>query len=135
MVKSDQVRSEGSIPRVPVLPLDEQVTDNLNVEFLFDEPVVVAAGAHTKWARRRKIDLAELIDELWILGGPDTWNSPLTKEIFRARGLSVPEPRVATVSHNPAGPLGGHRSIPRNIFALGVAAAANGKLCRHCAAR
>ena len=72
--------------------------DDLNVEFLFNEMVVVAAGAHTKWARRHKIDLAELVDEPWTFGGPDTWQRALVEEIFHARGLSVPKPRVAAVS-------------------------------------
>jgi DNA-binding transcriptional LysR family regulator len=70
----------------------------LNVEFLFDERPVVAAGAHTKWARRRKVDLAELIEEPWISGAPDTWHRALVNDIFGARGLSVPRPRVVTTS-------------------------------------
>src|SRR5262245_18756229 len=31
-----------------------------------------------EWARRRKIDLAELIDEPWILTGPTAWNRKAT---------------------------------------------------------
>jgi DNA-binding transcriptional LysR family regulator len=83
---------------VPEFLLDEYTTDDLNLESLFDETVVVAAGAHTKWARRRKIDLAELIDEPWTLGADDTWNRALADEIFRAKGLGVPKPRVTAVS-------------------------------------
>jgi len=30
---------------------------------LYDDAPIVTAWAHSKWARRRKIDLAELIDE------------------------------------------------------------------------
>jgi DNA-binding transcriptional LysR family regulator len=86
------------LERVPASLFDEHVTDDLNVEFLFDEALIVAAGMHTKWARRRKIDLAELIDEPWILGGPDTWHRALVNEIFSARGLNAPEPSVATLS-------------------------------------
>jgi DNA-binding transcriptional LysR family regulator len=86
------------LERVPASIVDEHTTDDLNAEFLFDETVVVAAGAHTKWARRRKIDLAELVKEPWASGGPGTWHRALIEEIFRARGLSPPEPSVATVS-------------------------------------
>src|SRR5258708_5309425 len=68
--------------RVPALLLDE-TADDLNVEFLSDETHVIAAGAHTKWARRRKIDLAELIDEPWTSAGPDTWGRALAEEMFR----------------------------------------------------
>jgi len=85
------------LERVPML-VDTQATDHLNYEFLFDETSLVVAGAHTKWARRRKIDLAELIDEPWIAGNPDTWRRFFADEIFRARGLNAPEPRMTTVS-------------------------------------
>jgi DNA-binding transcriptional LysR family regulator len=81
---------------VPLSLVDENATNDLNLESLLDETVVVAAGTHTKWARRRKIDLAELVDEHWALAGPGRWS--LSEEIFRARGLSTPKPSVATVS-------------------------------------
>ena len=86
------------LQRVPAFLLNEHATDDLNVEWLFDETLIVAAGAHTKWAGRRKIDLAELIDEPWTFGAAETWNRALAEESFRARGLSVPEPRVAATS-------------------------------------
>ena len=85
------------LERLPARLVDKQATDHFNYEFLFDETVSVVAGAHTKWARRRKIDLAELIDEPWIPSGPDTWRR-VVEEIFRARGLNAPEPRMTTVS-------------------------------------
>ena len=59
-----------------------------NVELLFDDTVVVAAGADSRWARRRKIDLAELVDEPWIFGARDTWHRAMVTEIFQGRGLS-----------------------------------------------
>jgi DNA-binding transcriptional LysR family regulator len=49
-------------------------------------------------ARRRKIDLAELIDEPWIFVGPTSWNRPWSEEIFRARGLNRPKPLITTDS-------------------------------------
>jgi DNA-binding transcriptional LysR family regulator len=82
-----------------VVPLtDGLAMDDLNLEVLFDDMFVVVAGVNNRWARRRKIDLAELIDEPWILGAPHTWHHALAEEIFRARGLSVPKPSVTTVS-------------------------------------
>jgi DNA-binding transcriptional LysR family regulator len=72
--------------------------DDMTVETLcYDESVVVAA-AHSKWARRRKIDLAELTDEPWILTGPTAWNHQWGVEIFRAADLSRPDPKIATDS-------------------------------------
>ena len=84
--------------RVPEFLLHEYATDDLNLECLSADTLVVAAGAQTKWARRRKIDLAELINEPWTFGAPDTWNGALGEEIFRSQGLSAPRRSVATVS-------------------------------------
>ena len=46
--------------------------NDLNVEVLFDDPWVIVACTNSRWARRRKVDLAELIDEPWIMPPPDT---------------------------------------------------------------
>jgi DNA-binding transcriptional LysR family regulator len=53
---------------------DDPFFDDLNVEMLFDDELVVVVGAQSRWARRRKIDLAELADEPWILAVPGSWN-------------------------------------------------------------
>ena len=84
--------------RVPEFRLHQYATDDLNLECLSAETLVVVAGAQTKWARRRKIDLAELINEPWTFRAPDTWNGAMGEEIFRSLGLGVPRPSVATVS-------------------------------------
>ena len=73
-------------------------TEDLNVEVLFDDDVVVAAGAHSRWAGRRKIDLAELVDEPWILMPSDSWNYRTVAEAFRARGLPMPPISLMTFS-------------------------------------
>jgi DNA-binding transcriptional LysR family regulator len=78
--------------------LHDDAADDLKVELLSDDTIIVAAGAHSKWARRRKIDLAELIDEPWVLAGPTSWNRTLTEEIFLASGVSMPKPMVTTDS-------------------------------------
>jgi DNA-binding transcriptional LysR family regulator len=80
-----------------VRPLTDE-EDDLNVEVLFNDRMVLTAGTHTRWARRRKVDLAELIDEPWLLPAPETWNYTLLKEAFQARGLPMPKARVVTLS-------------------------------------
>jgi len=41
--------------------IQERSADDLNIEFLFDDPLVIVAGQRSKWAaRRRKIDLVVL---------------------------------------------------------------------------
>jgi DNA-binding transcriptional LysR family regulator len=77
------------------MPLAE-FADDLNVEFLFDDRLVVAAGMHTRWAGRRKIDLAELIDEPWMLPPPGRWTYAYVAEVFRARALDVPKVSLMT---------------------------------------
>jgi DNA-binding transcriptional LysR family regulator len=72
--------------------------DDLNVERLFDDPLVVVAGKHSRWARRRKIDLAELIEEPWIMQGTHTWNYARVEEAFRVRGLGMPKTQLVTLS-------------------------------------
>jgi len=72
--------------------------DDLNVEILFNDRMVLAAGMHTRWARRRKIDLAELADEPWILSAPHTWNYAGVMEAFQARGLPMPRASAVTLS-------------------------------------
>jgi len=44
--------------------MDDGQGDDLNVEVLFDDHLVVATGMRSRWARRRKIDLAELVKGL-----------------------------------------------------------------------
>src|SRR5712691_9458747 len=52
----------------------------------------------TRWARRRKIDLVELVDEPWVLTPPNTWNHMGIAETFRARGLAMPKINLVTSS-------------------------------------
>jgi DNA-binding transcriptional LysR family regulator len=69
--------------------------ERLEFEFLFDDsPFFVAAGALSPWVRRRKMELAELVNELWVLPAPDSGTGSLAVEAFRARGLAYPRTTV-----------------------------------------
>ena len=46
--------------------------ERLGFEFLFDDSFVVVAGAQNPWARRRRIELAELVNESWVLPPPES---------------------------------------------------------------
>ena len=50
------------------------------------------------WARRRKIDLAELLDEPWLMPPPDTPSYEIVAEAFKARGLRMPTATLVTYS-------------------------------------
>jgi len=71
---------------------------DLVAEPLFDEPTVVVAGADSRWAKRRNLKLADLIDEPWVLAQPGSLARSLHEEVFRRSGLEVPSAKVLTVS-------------------------------------
>jgi DNA-binding transcriptional LysR family regulator len=60
-------------------------------ERLFDERLFVVAVLKNRWARRSKIDLAELLEEPWIVPLPDTVAGRLVAEGFHAKGLAIPK--------------------------------------------
>ncbi len=65
-------------------------------EFLFDDSYVVAAGAQNHWVRRRRIEIAELVNELWVLPPPDSVIGSIVMDAFRASGLDYPRVSVVT---------------------------------------
>jgi DNA-binding transcriptional LysR family regulator len=77
-------------------PLDEQ---HVRAEVLYEEPMVVVAGAKNSWTSRRRIDLAELVHEPWTMTPPDTPSGTLITEAFRAHGLSYPRTMVVTYTY------------------------------------
>jgi DNA-binding transcriptional LysR family regulator len=81
-----------------VPPYSDVLGSDVNVECLFDDHLVVVAAPQSKWAHRRKIDLAELAGERWILGPPHTANCADLTEAFRACGFALPKVAVETVS-------------------------------------
>jgi DNA-binding transcriptional LysR family regulator len=77
-----------------LLKLDEDV----RAEILFDDQFVVMAGAESKWVRRRKLKLSDLIDEPWILPPPDGVPGVSIAQTFRATGLEPPGARMVSFS-------------------------------------
>jgi DNA-binding transcriptional LysR family regulator len=65
-------------------------------EFLFDDSYVVAAGAQNQWGRRRRIEIAELVNELWVLPPPDSVIGSIVRDAFRTSGLDYPRVSVVT---------------------------------------
>ena len=79
------------------IPDDDGVND-LNVEVLFDDPWVLAACASSRWSRRRKVDLAELLSEPWLMPPSDTSGYTVVAEAFKAWGLRIPTATLVTYS-------------------------------------
>lgn len=73
------------------------VQSDLNVEILFDDPSRVVVGAQSPWARRRKVSLAELVDEIWTFTSDQVIRDLIT-EAFQSHGLNSPQERVSASS-------------------------------------
>ena len=69
---------------------------HLRADILYDESLVVVAGAQSAWARRRKLELAELVDAVWTLPPLESLYGSVVAEAFRANGLAVPPTAVFT---------------------------------------
>jgi DNA-binding transcriptional LysR family regulator len=71
---------------------------DVNLEILYDEPIFVVAHKTSVWARRRRIELAEIVNENWLLPAPGHLVSMLAAEAFRAKGLEMPHVVVTSGS-------------------------------------
>jgi DNA-binding transcriptional LysR family regulator len=72
--------------------------NDVNVEVLFNDRIRLAVDKNAPLARRRKIDLAELVDELWIAVPSDDIGGTVLTDAFRARGIAMPRITVTTYS-------------------------------------
>lgn len=76
------------------------VPEDIEVEDLFEEDFCVVTAAHSPWARRRKVELAELMNESWIFGEAANSTQALISAVFQSKGLGLPPISVYTVSMN-----------------------------------
>jgi len=82
------------IGRIPI-PFAEP---DLQEQILYHEQLAVVTGARNPLAKRRNIDLAELVDERWILTPQNELPGSLVRDAFRAKGLRAPDPTVSAFS-------------------------------------
>ena len=79
-------------------PLEGELSDDLQAEVLFYERICLAAAMQSPWARRRKIDLADLADAAFIAPGIETPGGAAVIEAFRTAGLPMPQVTVTAFS-------------------------------------
>jgi len=79
-------------------PVRGRLGDELNAEVLFDDRYALVVGPKSRLARRRKVDLADLVDEPWITTPLDALGESFVGGAFRARGLKEPSLRITTFS-------------------------------------
>jgi DNA-binding transcriptional LysR family regulator len=75
------------------------IDERLGWEFLFNDSHVVVAGKQSPWARRRRIELAELVNESWVMPPPEGSFGSVAEEAWRTSGLNAPRARVLAVSY------------------------------------
>lgn len=71
--------------------------DDLDVEVLGQDRHFVVAGTKSRWARKRKIALSELVNEPWIFPSTQVIRA-LIAEAFGAAGLAIPREKVSAGS-------------------------------------
>jgi DNA-binding transcriptional LysR family regulator len=90
--------------------------EDLHADVLYQDEPCVVAGARSPWSRRRKIELAELVDEAWQL-------SPLNEAQLRASGMKIARPKIMSYSYHLRGSLlhtGRYLSVvPRSLLQFG----------------
>jgi DNA-binding transcriptional LysR family regulator len=72
--------------------------DGQTVDLLFEDPLVVVAGASHPLARRRKLALDDLMGQRWIMALPDSSFGAFQTAVFHAAGLERPRVAVTTGS-------------------------------------
>src|SRR5262249_44313181 len=71
--------------------------EDMEARPLFEDKFVVVAGARTK-VGRRKLALADLVDERWVLPPPDSLPGSMIADVFRAEGLEPPQAHIVSFS-------------------------------------
>ena len=72
--------------------------DDVSMEVVCEDKYVVAAGTSSQWARRRKIELSELISQRWILFPPDALITSHLAAAIRTKGWEIPRASVTSFS-------------------------------------
>jgi len=72
--------------------------DDLAYENLFEDSHVVVAGRGSPWLGRGPLELAELINEPWVLPSYESVPGPFIIQIFRANNLEPPRATISTLS-------------------------------------
>ncbi len=83
---------------LPASVADNKLADDVNVESVFEDRMYVVASVRSPWAHRRRIELAELIDEPWHISPEGSMSRSFIEAVFAAKGLPLPQIKVASYS-------------------------------------
>jgi DNA-binding transcriptional LysR family regulator len=72
--------------------------DELAAEVLFHDSLAVLTSARNPLTRRRRLNLADLVNEPWVQLPSESLFGSMVTEVFRAAGHEPPRPTVVTLS-------------------------------------
>ena len=72
--------------------------DDVTMEGLCPDAFFIVAGEESRWARRRKIMLSDLMDEPWILFPENSLSNAYIADAFLAHGLPLPRRSLRSFS-------------------------------------
>ena len=84
---------------VVVSRMNSPPSDEYSAEVLYEDTLVAVTGVRNPLARRRKIEIAELLNEPWTNSPSETEFGARAMDAFRALGLPPPRLTVASTSH------------------------------------
>jgi DNA-binding transcriptional LysR family regulator len=70
--------------------------NRMQAEVLYTASRFVVTATGSSWSCRRRVGLADLVDEPWTLPPPDSLGGALAADDFRAAGLDLPRATVIT---------------------------------------
>jgi DNA-binding transcriptional LysR family regulator len=71
--------------------------EDLDTEVLYEDQLFIVSGQQNRWVGRRKIELAELSDEPWLLPCEGIFTTALA-EAFQLKGIAFPKPGLRSYS-------------------------------------
>src|SRR5262249_20688395 len=81
---------DAVITRLSKTRADDPFGHDLYVETLFRDEAVVVAGANSRWARRRKVTLADLRDASWVGTSQETLTRSQLGRAYQSANISPP---------------------------------------------
>lgn len=85
----------GALPR----PLNVNAEiDDLAIERVLDDEIVIVVGQNHPLLKQKRIRLADLVDQRWVLPPREEWYHDVLIDFFRREKLVLPSPSVVTSS-------------------------------------
>jgi DNA-binding transcriptional LysR family regulator len=85
---------ERNVDLLVTRPTQPIADERVAFEFLFEDSYSIVVGAQHPWARRRSIELADLMDQQWVLPSPENSTGAVLMEAFRKIGRGYPPKTV-----------------------------------------